>query len=259
MIRTKLVLAILFLFFAGAPTYVFAGVITFYGFDQASGPGGPTPNTDAAHASFIAALAPSTVGVENFESSTVGSFNGGTLSVSFPATSITGTITANDTDYALVANSNDAGFNIFTNYGTNFLKVATNGGTTFFDLRLSQAVTALGFFTSDVSDFGLPGFFSERIALDGGATIDIVNVSPANIQSGSASYFGVISSTPFTDITFFNPNPTNNPFQGDDGFGIDNLVVGMGAQPVPEPATFVSAGTGFLIVLGFAWRRRRSA
>lgn len=256
--RINCIIATLAMVYAGACSSAFAGTVTFYGFDQASGIGGPTPNTDTAHAAFIAALNPATKGVETFENLKVGSFNGGALSVSFPTTSITGTITSNVTDYAEVAKMNDPVSGIYTNYGTNFLKVATQGGMTFFDLKLSQAVTAIGFFASDVSDFGRSGFLSEQIVLDGGTPINIVNVSPANIQSGSASYFGLITSTPFSDIKIINPNPTNNSFLGADGLGIDNIVVGQ-AQAVPEPSSFALLGLGAIGLVFGAYQRRQTA
>jgi len=66
-------------------------VITFYGFDSAA-VGGPHPNSDAARLNFLSQLVPGTVGIEDFEGDSTGSFLGGSRTLAFPPTADSGTL-----------------------------------------------------------------------------------------------------------------------------------------------------------------------
>ncbi len=105
--RLALLLSSLVLVTLGSGPLATAGVITFYGFDPAAGPGGAHPNSDAARAAFVAALAPGTVGVENFEGDPL---VGGVIRMAFPPTGVTGTSTPSATLYASVSNTVDINF-----------------------------------------------------------------------------------------------------------------------------------------------------
>lgn len=227
-----------------------AAFTTFYGFDPAAGPGGAHPNSDAARAAFVAALAPGTVGVENFEGDPL---VGGVIGVAFPPTGVTGTSTPLANQFASVSGAVDGGF--FPTSGTNFYRLQTSSNTAFFDLLLSAPVTAIGFYGADFSNYQSSGVSSPpiRLSLDGGSPIDTLNVAPQTIPGGSVNFFGVITDTPFTTIRLINSGLLS------DGIAIDDIIVGQVAPAaVPEPASVGLVVAGVVGLLGYARRQRAS-
>src|SRR4051812_45116453 len=138
-----------------------ASVQTYFGIDYGVGPGGPHPNSDAACVAFLANVFPGSFGTENFETVAVGSFPGGTKSVTFPPTGVTGTIqdlvngaTANP---AAIRNTPDPP-HWFAISGTTYFFTEAREGMPYFDLTLSTAVSAIGFYGTSFSDYAdVPG------------------------------------------------------------------------------------------------------
>ncbi len=193
-------------------------------------PGVSSANSAAANANFLSQL--SGVGTEDFES-----FTGG-QSVPFNS-NFTGAGTATFSGTGQIEDSPRAGR--FATSGSQYLE--TRNG---FQIDFSTAISAFGFFGTDIGDF------NGQITLDflsGGSTQYTVQ-NTIGAANGSLLYWGIIDVlNPFTRITFGNTN-TN------DVFGFDDMTIGTIAQvnPVPVPAAlFMFAPT----LLGFFGLRRK--
>ena len=240
---------------------VSASVQTFFGIDYGVGPGGPHPNSDAARGTFLANVLPVSVGTEDFESVEVGSFPGGTRSITFPPTAVTGTIQ----DLVNGATANVAAIrntpvtpDWFAISGATYFFTEANEGTPFFDLTISAAVSAIGFYGTSFSDYaGVPGgpFTPIQIILDGGSPIDVIEIDTATITAGSVHYFGLVSDTPFTTVRLFNPLQADAlPTAPTDGVAIDDITIGQAA--VPEASALV-VWSILIVVGGLAATNRR--
>lgn len=135
------------------------------------------------------------------------------------------------------------GNTIYNVNGSSFVFGATDVGTGF-SVTFDSAVTAFG------ADFrGLNN--QDNVA----RTFIVVNGTElaATIVAGNdvGSFFGFISDTPFTTISFIR-NPDLIPGHMD-AFGMDNVTFATGA--VPEPSTWAMMILGFAS-LGFATYRR---
>jgi hypothetical protein len=221
----------------------------FYGLDPAAGIGGAHPNSDAARASFLAALDPGTIGVETFEGLPLGPVTG---NLAFPPLGTTGSVV--DLNSTAVQGAFDGANLLFAVTGSNYLRSVTVGTQSYFELTLSSPQNGVGFFGVGLSDFlGYGGFAPPiQITLDGGDPIDVLNVNPTGIPSYSINFFGVVSESPFTTVRLLNPFPS--PAIGD-GIAIDDLTIGR-ITAVPEPSSLMLAGCAALGAL-IASRRHR--
>jgi len=232
---------------ASAPAFA----ATYTGFDNnptANPPLASHPDSDAKRDAFIAAAGGAgAVRLNDFEALTVGpvpatlDFGGG-LQASFTALS-TG---------ATALTSGNGAYSEFPISGTKHITSLTLKGTSFWTITFNQPLTAVGFYTTDPSDWaGSSGTIpSLQVMLTGGngsVTYDLTpGVNPTSIANASVSFFGVVdTSNPFTQITLLHPTHDLT----EDAVGLDNLM----AVPVPEPQTWVAmlAGLGVL-----AWRLR---
>ena len=113
----------------------------------------------------------------------------------------------------------------------------------------SAPASAVSFFFSNYGDNNAFGEPTTYTAYDGATA-----VSSANIGSDN----GVLETVGGSDITSL---VIDNGTGGDDDweFGVYNLTFDAGAvSATPEPASFVTLGTGLLGVAGQLYRRRRS-
>lgn len=228
---------------AAAPAL--ADVLTFHGIDLAVGPGDDVrPESDAAHADFLAALVPGTIGVEDFEDDTVGPIAvAASIGLEFAGTPTTGELLIQSTFTGSVEGANSAG--LFGSSGARFLSVAAAGGENYFTLSFSAPIVAFGFYGSSISNYASFGNFAPTaVRVDDGDLIDVVNVPTGVIPNGSASFFGLLSDTPFTEVTLVNPAIGTT-----DGIGIDDLTV-------PAPPALTQLLTGLLGLVAYAARRR---
>jgi hypothetical protein len=239
-----------------------AATTTFYGFDSGAG-AGPRPNSNAAQASFLSALTPGTVGVETFEGHSAGAFPGGSISLTFLPTLVTGTMTdlPSAVSAAAEVRVSPAGPDYFATSGTKLAVVAADGNppeatSGFVAVSFTTPQRAIGFYGSSFSDYsGIAGgpFARIQISLDGGPGIDTVLPDPSTIVPGSINFFGLITDTPFSTARLFNPDHTVN-----DGIGIDDLTIGSPAA-IPEPSTWLLMLVGLAGVVVLNARRQRSA
>ena len=123
-------------------------------------------------------------------------------------------------------------------------------------VTFDSAVHAFGFFGTDIGDFG--GTFSIVLTDVQGNQTTLDLVSGAALDNSSLLFFGFVDSkNSYKSVMFTNLYP---PTQANDGFGLDDFVVGTLADvppnPTPEPLTalLVLAGLG---AAGAARRARR--
>ncbi len=211
--------------------------VTFFGEDL-TGTNGARTNSDAAHDSFMANL--SGVGTEDFESFPANVTQ--PLTLDFGSTG-----TATLTGSGRIQNSSNTGR--WATSGTNYWSAQTGD----FNINFSEAVSAFGFYGTDIGDWG----GSLKIEYSNG-TSNILNVGNSiganGNTNGSVLYFGFYeddSSLAFTSVSFLNNSST-------DVFGFDDMTIGSyeQIQPIPEPSSILLLGLGFLGLFGYSRKSR---
>jgi hypothetical protein len=211
-----------------------AAIITFFGEDvnNAGDPTVATPfNSSAASGRFVANL--TRIGTETFEEFATGTFV--PLTVNFSNVSsalLTGTGT--------VVSGVDGGGR-FPISGSQYLLTDLGGG---FNLRFSSAVSAFGFYATDVGDYGGQILLTLTDVNGALSTLTVPNKIGANgSTSGSVLYYGFMdNANAYTNIQF------SDTATGD-RFGFDNITAG-GVNPAPEPGAFALMGLGLTGLMG---------
>lgn len=123
-------------------------------------------------------------------------------------------------------------------------------------LSFATAISAFGFFGTDIGDFG-SGFKLKLTDSDGNETeleilADDDNNQNNNPVGGNLRFFGFYQTGPtkYSSIEFLNDNTG-------DVFGLDNISVGTFNGTTPEPTTL--ALLGLALTAGALARRRRTA
>lgn len=222
-----------------------ASILTYFGED--ANPGSSTTHSDTAHTQFLNNLA-SSVGTEDFESVSSGTYN--LLGINFPgsAGSITATLTGSSME--ICAYNGCGGSGRFAISGTHYLDTSTQ-----FNLAFSSPVSAFGFYGTDIGDFG--GRLTLMLTGGGTATLTIpTSLGSSGSSSGQQIFFGFIDPTlSYSGIQF------GNTSGGSDFFGFDNMIIGDLQQvqlSVPEPGSFVMLGLGLLGLYSLLLLRRRA-
>jgi hypothetical protein len=232
------------------PPAATAAPITFFGEDPGAGENtvlAATPNADTAQAAFLSGLI--TPGIETFETRSGAS----PLAINF-ANGITATL-AGSGQVNVQANGATNGFGrygVTNDGGTDERYWESGGGANAFTLTFSAPVSAFGFYGIDIGDFD-----GQVTATTVGGLNQVFNVgNSTNILGGSVLFWGVIDPTAsFTSIMF------GNTGSGVDVFAFDDFTIGSPEQiidpgtPIPEPATMMLVGGGFVAA---ALRRRRA-
>lgn len=213
---------------AGAGTASAAG-ITFFGEDLAGG-SLPTPNSDAAAASFLGSLIG--VSTETFETFAPGpQVSPIVVTFGLDTASLAG-------GGMIIRDAQSAGR--FAISPTQYLE--NRPGLT---LTFSAPQAAFGFYGTDIGDFG--GQLS--ISFDGGPAMLVPHTLGTNGDpNGTALFFGYIDvADPFTTVLFINTDES-------DAFGFDNFTIGRQEQVrIPEPGVLALLA---IALLGFGAARR---
>jgi hypothetical protein len=206
-------------------------------------PRGPRTNADAAFAAFIASASsfdPPFYGVEDFESFTPFTSSNFTLHVSFPATSVSGTLLCSGVYGIGVVPSNTTSNGGYPSSGEKCLAVGLGSSTV--TLTFSAPVLGVGFYGTDAERYRPV----VSLTYEDSTTQDfVVNVTVPTDRSGNIFFWGykITSSSRITQMTLrWNGG-------GNDGLVVDDFTV-----LVPEPASLVALVAS---LAGFIRLRRR--
>jgi hypothetical protein len=234
---------------AGFAGIASAAPVTFTNVDINPGPGSSIsshPLADAAKASFLSHLAGATV--FNFDSTATGTT---TVTGSFGAVNFTLTGGA----VATSAGGDNAGkYAISPN---NYYDTSTQAIT----LAFSSAVSAFGFYGTDIGDFGGTLSITLTDTLNNTTSLTIPSAT-GDDADGSVLYYGFYDTAKsYTKIVFSDTN-------SDDGFGFDDFTLGTLTQivtnpngpgtGVPEPLTLSLFGVGLVGAVAISRRRKKA-
>jgi len=233
---------------AHAAPVIFSAPVIFFGENQSPG-GLVSGNPSTARASFLANLSPG-VGNQNFESFGLGN----TTSFSIPFTGSAGAITATISGDGEIRDSSTGGrFNTTPGGSKWFQQRGTSG---LFEIEFSTAISAFGFYATDVGDFDgqlTLGLYNSANTLV--RTLTVANTINGN--DASLLFYGFIDTgQSYKRIAFGSSKP------GVDIFGFDDMVIGDRQQiftppsGVPEPGSLALVG---LSLAGLAAATRRKA
>lgn len=221
-------------------TMAHAAPITFFG-ENLSPAETTTGAPVTARNAFLSTLA-GNIGTEDFETPT-------TLpEIQFPGSSgdITATLNGDATIYSTPFGGR------FATSGSRFVETASGSG---FNITFSTAISAFGFYGTDIGDFG--NNLILRLTKEGGGTVDLSvgnNVGANGSSEGSLLFFGFIDvNQAYTRIDFLNTPG------GEDVFGFDDMIIGDSSQIVNPPAVPLPAAGWLLLaaVGGLSLMKRR--
>jgi hypothetical protein len=211
-------------------------------FDLNAGPGDPTPNSNAAYASFAAASG--SLGLITFESSPVGYFS--SLNPA-PGVTVTGA-DVNGNELYVNNTPNDPGNPSLDGFNT------TPGGANYVEDIAGYATFS---FATPISAFGayLTGvqlyFYQDTVTFSDG-TSEVINVPGATDGTGSVDFVGFTD--PGQSISSVTITAGANGYG--DYIGIDDVSYGVAGAATPEPGSVVLMFTGCLALGLLVWKRR---
>jgi hypothetical protein len=222
-----------------------AAPVTFFGEDvNTSGDPNEAPFTNATDARNTFFMNLTGVGTETFESFATGT--SAPLPIDFMGA---GTATIND---GSIASGND-GLGRYPFSGTQYLNVGSDN----FSISFSNPIAALGFYGTDIGDFGGQLTLTLTDIHNVTSMLTVPNtIGQEGSTSGSNLYFGFFDTgDTYTSVSF------GNNSGGADIFAFDNFSIGSTSQvtpSTPEASTWVMMLAGFAGI-GFVAYRRRSA
>lgn len=227
----------------GLATTAGAAPITYFG--ENTSPGATVSGAPVtAQSSFLSTL--TGVGIADFET-------GALPNVTFPGSS--GSITATLTGSGVSINSSP-GFGRFATSGSRYVETDSGGD---FSMTFSSAISAFGFYGTDIGDFG--NRLILRLTRLGGGTVDLDvgnTVGSGGSPNGALLFFGFIDIVDsYTSIAFLNVPGSS------DVFGFDDMIIGD-RQQITDPPSEVPLPAGLpLLLAGLgaigALRMRRKA
>jgi hypothetical protein len=251
LMRRLLTLASIALSLGVFPSSAGASPITFTGRDVGVSYGGPFPNSDAAHASFLAAISTPTEITQtiDFESAPLGAFT--SLVV---GNGVTAGFTNQDPTSG-ISNQNPSGIGTWdtTRPGSQYVYVLTpfvslpNTVTTTLSFTFATPIDSFGAYISGLGNDAPFGYQFD----DGTGQVSLASSGLSNgfaeTQFFGFTDFGHTITSVAISLTEVPPVPQQNWHYA---IGVDDVTV---STPVPEPASLVLVCTG----LGVLARRRR--
>ena len=227
---------------AGSAHAVF---LEFYGTNPVPTIGTPTGDPLTQRNAFLGNLSGG-VGTEDFEGIPFGTNS--PIGLSFPGSSggITATLTGSGSTILDDGGSSSAGR--WATSGSQYLQ--TSGGVDF-TISFSSAISAFGFYGTDIGDIGADLVLTLSNSLT--MTSQQVTLDTSAFGNGNLLFYGFIDTTnTWTDIAFDNTG-------SGDVFGFDDMTIGdIGqVQIMPEASTLGLLGLG-LLGLGLTARRRKA-
>jgi hypothetical protein len=149
--------------------------------------------------------------------------------------------------------------NVFNSASIGNVAFATsrNQPEAIYNINFSGNTKAFGF---DIAAFDPgtpgPGFLSFFFA-DGDTTYTLIPVLPTNATEQDPLFFGVISSSALTRITW-SEGPETNGILCCEETGLDNFITIGVSPPIPEPSTYALMAMGLGFLGWFARRRSRN-
>ena len=234
-----------------------AAPTVYFGIDNSAFPS-PATNAEAAHSAFAAAAGAGAITTQDYESAAVGEFAATTSGVLANGVGVTVTNTVSGQDSRLRITEGNGAFDTHAHSGRRYVEALTVNGTTYFTVDFASPIDGLGFYVSDLADwFGTPGPLAHLQAVlktTDNTTLELdlsPGQQPSDLVSGNMAFFGVLGQgTRFTSFAI--RNPASLP--GGDALGIDDFMVVLQPNRVPEPA---SAALAVLALAGLVASRRR--
>jgi hypothetical protein len=193
----------------------------------------------------------------NFNGTPTGSFQH-TAGITLPLGdgTVSATLTSSANMWARVQAGPDGLTFVDAPANTRYVHVAALGASvdvSLLEIEFSAPVQGFAFIGAGISDYGGSGFAgwpSQRIRLGGGPAIDVVGVNPNTIYAPLQLSFGVLSPTPFSQVSLVLPAGSAN-----DNAGLASILVAYAAAPIPEPHALLLGVLGMPLLL---WRRRHA-
>ena len=233
-----------------------AAPTVYFGLENSNRPTSPNPAT-AARDSFVAAAGAATITTQNYDGVLPGDLAPTTTGVLANGVGVTVTnSTVNGFLSVVTPGTNPYG--TYPTSGNQYLEALSGPNSTYFTVAFDRAVSGLGFYVSDVSDWRDDP--SVALAIDdievvlttvAGNTVvlDLTpGFAPSELFNGNLVFFGVIDTTnPFTSISIH----SGSQLPAGDALGFDDFMVSL-TNGVPEPGTMALV----LLALGTTAVRR---
>jgi hypothetical protein len=210
-----------------------AAPTVYFGLENSNHPASPNQAT-AARNSFVAAAGAAAITTQNYDSVATGEF--ATTTTGVLANGVGVTVTKSTVNGYLRVAAGLGTFNTYPTSGNQYLETLSDQGSTYFTVVFDHAVSGLGFFVSDVSDW-----VGDTRAVDdilvvltttAGDTLvlDLTpGFAPSQLVDGNLAFFGVIdTAAPFTSLAI----RSGSGLPGADALGFDDFMVSLA---VPEP------------------------
>ena len=255
-------LALLAACLLGAAGPAQAAPTVYFGLDNGAFPN-PAPLSTAARDQFVAAAGAGNLTTQDYESAAVGELAALTTGVLANGVGVSITRSVSGADSRLRITQGNGAFDTFATSGRQHLEMLSDQGSTYFTATFDTPIDGLGFYLTDVSDWiGTPGpvghVFAVLTTVDN-ATLEFdltPGLDPTTLVSGNRAFFGVLeSSARFTSFAI----RSDAGIPGGDALGIDDFMVALAPNGVPEPGTTALAGLASLALLAGSAKRRRRA
>jgi hypothetical protein len=228
----------------------------FFGIDNSAFPS-PATQAEAAKTQFVTAAGAGSITTQDYETAPVGDLGAVTSGVLANGVGVTVANTVSGANSLLRVTDGGGGFDTYAHSGQRFLEMLSDNGTTYFTVDFASPIDGLGFFVSDIADWmGTAGPLAHLQAVlktTDNTTLELdltPGQDPADLVSGNMAFFGVLGQgTRFTSFAI--RSPASLP--GGDALGIDDFMVVLQPNRVPEPA---GLGLAALALAGLAVSRR---